>query len=548
MAKRLTMAEIDTILTLHKAGHSNREISALVGVNRETVGKHLARIKAQNQPNAPTGKPLDDPGGCPAGNDADDDPTGVVSQNPSDHPAGGAPPTGSVSSQPHGPPSECEAFREEILAKIEQGLEAVRIHQDLVGDHRDGAPSYYSVRRFIARLRHKTPLPFRRMETGPAEEAQVDFGTGAVVRASDGKLRRPWIFRIVLSYSRKGYSEAVWRQTSEAFIACLENAFRHFGGVPKRLVIDNLKAAVARGDWYDPEIHPKLQSFARHYGTVFLPTKPYTPRHKGKIESGVKYVKRNALKGRVFTSLAEENEFLLNWETQVADQRIHGTTKQQVEKLFEQAERRELLPLPVERFPFFHEAHRAVHRDGFVEVDKAYYSAPPEYVGHRLWVRWDSRLVRLFNDRWEQLIAHAKTEPGRFRTAPEHIPKEKVSAVERGTDALLRQIATIGPHTRQWADAMTQARGVEGVRVLVGLKNLAEKHPSEALEEACRVALSHGAYRLRTVRKLLKHKGQAQQQFEFLAEHPIIRSLSDYSLTSLLQFRKERTHDERQIG
>jgi transposase len=541
MAKRLTMAEIDTILTLHKAGHSNREISALVGVNRETVGKHLARIKAQNQPNAPTGKPLDDSGGCPAGNDADDDPAGVVSQNPPDQPSVGAPPTGSASTQPHGPQSECEAFREEILAKIEQGLEAVRIHQDLVGDHRDGAPSYYSVRRFIARLRHKTPLPFRRMETGPAEEAQVDFGTGAVVRTSDGKLRRPWIFRIVLSYSRKAYSEAVWRQTSEAFIACLENAFRHFGGVPKRLVIDNLKAAVARGDWYDPEVHPKLQSFARHYGTVFLPTKPYTPRHKGKIESGVKYVKRNALKARVFTSLAEENEFLLNWETQIADQRIHGTTKQQVEKLFEQAEQRELLPLPVERFPFFHEARHSVHRDGHLEVDKAFYSAPPEYVGHRLWVRWDSRLVRIYNDRWEQVAVHAKAEPGRFRTAGEHIPKEKVSAVERGTDALLRQIATIGPHTRQWAEAMTQARGVEGVRVLVGLKNLAGKHPSEALEEACRVALSHGAYRLRTVR-------QAQQQFEFLEEHPIIRPLSDYSLASLLQFRKDRNHDERQTG
>jgi transposase len=482
MAKRLTMAEIDTILTLHKAGHSNREIAALVGVNRETVGKHLSRSKAPTQPNAPTGKPLDDPGGFPAGTDAGDDPAAVVSQNPPNAP------TGSASSPPHGPPSECEAFREEILAKIEQGLEAVRIHQDLVGDHRDGAPSYYSVRRFIARLRHKTPLPYRRMETGPAEEAQVDFGTGAVVRTSDGKVRRPWIFRIVLSYSRKSYSEAVWRQTSEAFMGCLENAFRHFGGVPKRLVIDNLKAAVARGDWYDPEVHPKLQSFARHYGTVFLPTKPYTPRHKGKIESGVKYVKRNALKGRVFASLAEENEFLLNWETQIADQRIHGTTKQQVEKLFEQAERRELLPLPVERFPFFHEARHSVHRDGHLEVDKAFYSAPPEYVGHRLWVRWDSRLVRIYNDRWEQVAVHAKAEPGRFRTAGEHIPKEKVSVVERGTDALLRQVATIGPHTRQWAEAMTQARGVEGVRVLVGLKNLAGKHDSEALEEACRVA------------------------------------------------------------
>jgi len=281
---------------------------------------------------------------------------------------------------------------------------------------------------------------------------------------------------------------------------------------------------------------------------VFLPTKPYTPRHKGKVESSVKYVKRNALKGRIFASLAEQNQFLLDWETQIADQRIHGTTKQQVLRLFEQVERGKLLPLPAERFPNFHEARRVVHRDGHLEVDKAFYSAPPEYVGHRLWVRWDGRLVRIFNDRWEQVAAHAKAEPGRFRTAAEHVPQKKVSAVERGTDALLRQIAAIGPHTRQWAEATTQARGVEAVRVLVGLKHLAGKHASEALEEACRVALSHGAYRLRTVRTLLQRKGREQRQFEFLEEHPIIRPLSDYSLESLLQFRKDRKRDECQVG
>jgi len=507
MANRLTMAEIDRILTLHTTEHSNREIADLLGINRETVGKYVARAKAQNQPNAPSGW---------------------------------------NGSSPSGPRSECEPFHDLILAKVEQGFLAKRIHQDLAEDHGESTPSYYSVRRFIARLMRKTPLPFRRMETEAGEEAQVDFGTGAPVRMADGKVRRPWVFRIVLSYSRKAYSEAVWRQSTESFITCLENAFRHFGGVLKRLVIDNLKAAVARADWYDPEIHPKLQSFAEHYGTVILPTRPYTPRHKGKVESGVKYVKRNALKGRVFTSLAEENEFLLNWETQVADQRIHGTTKQQVEKLFMQAERRALMPLPAERFPFFHEAHRAVHQDGHLEVDKAYYSAPPEYVGHRLWVRWDARLVRVFNDRWEQVAVHAKAEPGRFRTAAEHIPKEKVSAVERGTDALLRQVAAVGPHTRQWAEATTQARGVEAVRVLVGLKHLAGKHPSDDLEEACRVALTHGAYRLRVIRQLLVRHGQEQRQFEFLESHPIIRPLSDYSLASLLQFRRERKRDERE--
>jgi len=515
MANRLTMAQIDAILTLHATRHSNREIADLLTVDRGTVGKYIAQAAVQNPPNAPSGN------------------------------EGARQPSGERLSS--GPPSDCEPFREQIRAKIEQDFSAKRIWQDLREEHGDDAPSYYSVRRFVARLNRKVPLPFRRMESLPGEEAQVDFGTGVPVRTLEGKTRRPWIFRIVLSYSRKAYSEAVWRQTTENFLQCLENAFRYFGGVPKRLVIDNLKAAVARADWYDPEIHPKLQSFARHYGTVFLPTKPYTPRHKGKVESSVKYVKQNALKGRVFPSLAEENQFLLDWESQVADRRIHGTTKQQVLKRFEEAERRDLTPLPPDRFPFFHEARRSVHQDGHLEVDKAFYSVSPEYVGYRLWVRWDGRLVRIFNDRWEQVAVHAKAEPGRFRTAAEHIPQEKYSAVERGTDALLRRIAMIGPHTRQWAEATTQARGVEAVRVLVGLKHLAGIHDSEALEEACRVALTHGAYRLRSIRQLLKRRSAEQHQFDFLEEHPIIRPLSDYSLASLLEFRKERYCDACQV-
>jgi transposase len=274
------MAEIGAILTLHKSGHSQRAIADLLEVDRGTVAKYLAQGAPENRPNAPAGNEA-----FAAGL------TGAVFQNPPNAPTGsergdGPGPTSGEGPQPEtalgsGPPSECEPFRQEILAKVEQGLSAVRIHQDLVEDHRDGAPSYYSVRRFVARLMRKTPLPFRRMETEPGEEAQVDFGTAAPVVDAQGKRRRPWMFRIVLSYSRKGYSEAVWRQSTEAFVQCLENAFRHFGGVPKRLVIDNLKAAVARADWYDPEVHPKLQSFAQHYGTVFLPTKPYTPRHSG---------------------------------------------------------------------------------------------------------------------------------------------------------------------------------------------------------------------------------------------------------------------------
>ena len=534
MSNRLSMATIHSVETLHRSGHSNREIARLLALDRGTVNKYVGRLKAasrrksadpsaetpevgtaQNQPNPRTGSEADL---LPPGNGDFSD----------------------LAAAANGPPSLCDPHRETIEQKLDSGLSMTRILQDLKSDH-GFTGSYHSVRRFILRLGKKTPLPFRRMETEPGEEAQIDFGTGAWVVGEEGKRRRPWMFRIVLSHSRKAYSEVVWRQTSDNFIAAIENAFHYFGGVPKRLVIDNLKAAVKRADWYDPEIHPKLQSFAVHYGTVFVPTKPYTPEHKGKVESAVKYAKNNGLKGHTFGSLAEQNEHLLNWEATVADTRIHGTTKKQVRRQFETVEAPVLLPLPRDRFAMFQEARRTVSRDGHLEVDKAFYSAPPEYITRRVWVRWDTRLVRIFNNRWQQIALHAKCEPGKFRTDGAHIPDQKVSAVERGADVFLQRIAAIGPHTKAWSESVIQSRGVQGVRVLVGLKALTGKYRSEELEQACETALSYGAHRLRSIRNLLKRPTrQKQQQLSFIEEHPIIRPLSDYSVESLNEFRKER--------
>jgi transposase len=436
--------------------------------------------------------------------------------------------------------SLCSEFHELIVQMLDRGLQAQRIWQDLVSEH-GFSGKYWSVRRYIAKLGARRPVPFRRLETEPGVEAQVDFGQGAWVVGPDGKRRRPWVFRVILSHSRKGYSEVVWRQNTETFVNCLENALRHFGGVPQRIVLDNLKAAVLEADWYDPEIHPKIQSFAAHYGTVFLPTKPYTPRHKGKVEGGVKYVQSNALAGQSFTGLEEQNEHLWRWESQVADLRIHGTTKRQVRTLFQERERGALQPLPATRFPMFREEQRIVHRDGYVEVEKAYYAAPPEYVGRTVWVRWDSRLLRLFDDRWTALYSHAITTPGRFQTCPGAIPAEKMSAVEKGVQSLLKEVSRIGTKTRDWADAMVQARGVQGTRVLVGLKSLTKQYAADAIERACEVALASGSYRLKTLRELLKRKvGVKQQQFEFTQEHPVIRPLSDYSLETVFEFRRDR--------
>jgi transposase len=550
MSNRLSMAQTQAIQALAATGRSNRAISRELGIDRGAVAKTLSQI--QNQPpvwEAPTGS-ADEITGVAASNSSDE--TTTADSAKVDANATSVSSTTDISSTTHhkdapaASRSECDVHREEIIRKLEQGLSAQRIWQDLVDDKGFGA-KYHSVRRYVAKLQQKTPQLVRRMEVAAGEEAQIDFGTGAWIRFKDaatGKTsrRRTWVFRIVLSHSRKAYSEAVYHQSTEAFVSALENSFRYFGGVPKTLVIDNLKAAVTRADWYDPEIHPKLQSFAQHYGTVILPTKPYTPEHKGKVEAGIKYVKNNGLKGHEFTSLDAENKHLLEWEDRVADTRLHGTTKQQVRQRFEMHELAALLPLPVERFPFFHEGRRSVNRDGHIEVAKSYYSAPPEFVGRDVWVRWDSRLVRLFNEKWEQVAIHARTEPGRFRTDSKHIPKKRVSCIERGANVLLKELAIVGNAVKDWSEAMLQARGVEGIRVLQGLKALASKHDATALNAACETAFSYGALRLRTIRQLLKTSSEAvpQKQFDFLEEHPVIRPLSDYSIESLNQFRKDR--------
>ena len=429
-----------------------------------------------------------------------------------------------------GPASSCRPFRQVIEVKLAQGLSGVRIWQDLAAEHGFGG-SYDSVKRYIRRLGRTRPLPFRRMECSPGQEAQIDLGTGPPIVPSEGRRRKTHVFRIVLSHSRKGYSETVFRQDTDSFLQCLENAFWHFGGVPKTLVVDNLKAAVKNPDWFDPELNPKVQSFCEHYGTVMLPTKPYTPRHKGKIERGIGYVRDNALKGRRFGTLAAANGHLLAWETAVADTRIHGTTRKQVGRVFEEIEAGALLPLPPGRFPSFREAQRSVHRDGHVEVSKAYYSVPPEYAGRRVWARWDGHLVRVFNKRMEVIAVHVQQDAGRFSTHDEHIHAQKFSRVELGAEALLRQTSWIGPDAARWGKAMLADRGIAGLRVLMGLRALTRRYAAEEIDRACEVALSHEMYRLRPIRALLKRgvdTGREQEQFAFLAEHEIIRDMESY--------------------
>jgi transposase len=497
---QLKVNQQQSIVGLHALGWSKRRIARELGLDRSTVRKYLVGISKSPTPQTGSTEP--------------------DQSKPATDPHTGSAALG-------GPASLCEPWREQIEQALERGLSIQRIYQDLVSEQQF-AGSYYAVRRFILRRVGSLELPFRRMECAPGEELQVDFGQGAWV-IENGKRRRPHLFRGVLSHSRKGYSEVVWRQTTETFIRCLENAFRHFGGVTVSVVIDNLKAGVIQADWFDPELNPKLEEFARYYGTVILPTKPAMPRHKGKVEAAVKYAQNNAVAGRTFTSLGDQNLFLAEWERTVADTRIHGTTRQQVGKLFITAEQPALRPLPAMVFPVFEEAPRTVHRDGYVEFRHAYYSAPPEYVGRKVWVRRETRLVRLYNTRREQIALHAEAEPGKFTTDPLHLHSRKRHIIERGTDHLLDRCRLLGPQTGTWAEQMFAQRGPQGLRVMLGLLQLAEKHAVAELERVTLCAVHHGAWRLRDLKRLLDQPANVVQ-LQFLETHPLIRPLDAYRI------------------
>jgi transposase len=514
VSNRLKMAMIETILLLSARGWSTRRIALELDIHRETVARYLAEAHSAAKPaKAPTGSENTE-----------------SEAKPAKAPTGSNQPQAPVETRPlvPGNRSLCEPFRAVIETKLDQGLSAQRIFQDLVSEH-NFPGSYPSVRRFVHQHHPQQQLPFRRMECGPGEEAQIDFGQGAPIQDPNSRRYRPHVLRVVLSYSRKAYSEVVQRQTTESLVRALENAFWYFGGVPQRLVLDNLRAAVTKADWYDPELNPRFRSFAQHYGIALMPTKPYTPRHKGKVERGVDYVQENALKSRLFTSLAEQNTFLLTWEKTVADTRIHGTTRQQVSKLFNDVERALLKPLPPERFPSFHEGQRQVSRDGHVEVARAYYSVPPEYLKRSVWVRWDGRLVRIFSDKMKLIVTHVQNAPGQFSTLREHISERKISGAERGVNWQMGKVRSLGPQCARWAEAMLKERGVEGSRVLQGLLALAGQHRVAELEHVCDIAMSHGAYQLRTLRTLLSQReAVSDETVSFLEKHELIRELSTY--------------------
>ncbi len=515
MANVLKMEKHTRILKLLRLGWSYRRIESETGIRRETISKYdpdhpryAKAAKAPTEAGAPDTLDNQKRPKCP----------------PSLQPDGQAKPTRI---------SSAAEYEDVIREKLALGLTARRIYQDLVADHGYNH-SYDSVKRFVRKLKRRTPAVVAHIHSQPGEEAQVDFGLGApTLKTCPGRNSRyvkPWLFKMVLSHSRHSYEEVVWSQDVETFIGCHQHAFEAFGGVPALIRIDNLKSGVLKAHLYEPELNPLYSAFAEHYGFVVLPCLPRKPEHKGKVESGIGYTQDNALKGLKFDTLVAQNAHLRDWNRRWARTRIHGTIKQQVWAVFIEMERNALQPLPEKPFAYFKVGTRKVHADGHIEVKGAYYSVPHHYLGQSLTVHFNAQWVKALNGT-EVVAFHRRVQPGRFCTQKDHLPENKTLTQEEYKARLLARCASIGEATHTWAQMALKERKQRAFRAIQGLLRLPDKYALDVVEKACEQARKIGSAHYQMVASLCTAISQLEagnEQLELIQQHEIIRDPKDY--------------------
>jgi transposase len=433
--------------------------------------------------------------------------------------------------------SACLPYHELIEAALAKGRNATAIWQDLV-DQSGFTGAYESVKRYVRNLRGaRSPEPCAVIMTAPGEEAQVDYGTGPMVRdPRSGKYRRTRLFGMTLGYSRKSVRLLVFESSAQVWAQLHEQAFRRLGGCVRIVVLDNLAEGVLRPDIYDPTLNPLYRDVLAHYGIVALPCRVAAPDRKGKVQSGVGHAKKAPLKGQRFESLEEAQAYLDHWEEKWADTRIHGTTKRQVAAMFAE-EKPALHPLPLEPFRYYQYGERTVHLDGCVEVEAAYYSAPPRWIGRRVQVQWNLQWVRLLDPASGQLLReHPRENRGRHRIHDEDRPQR----TPLGTLQVLARAQKAGEHIGAFAKAVHREQGQIAVRRIQGLLSSAKKYGAARVDEACAMALEMEVYDCRFVRRYLERN--LQPALTLRQVDPLIRQLTLYR--DLIQERTDSTQDE----
>jgi transposase len=401
--------------------------------------------------------------------------------------------------------STVASYRALVEKLVKEKVETKAIYQRL--QEKGFSGSYMAVYRFVRQLKGQPLRATVRVERQPGEEIQVDFGyAGWLIDPATGKLRRAWAFVMTLSWSRHQYVEFVWDQKVETWLLCHRHGFEYFGGVPERVVIDNLKAAIVKAIQDDPVVQASYQECALHYGFRIGPCRPYTPRHKGKVEQGgVHYVKRNFLGGREATTITQANEEVLIWCQTTAGLRRHGTTKEQPLQRFEETERDRLQPLPAQPYEMAIWKQLTLNRDCYVEFEESYYSAPHRLIGQPVLLCINLKQVRIFDTKYNLLATHDRAiQPGSRQTHLDHLPPELVPGLTLSREGCQRQAQLIGPATSQIVEIYLADPVVDRLPTVGRLLRLQEQYGANRLEAACVRALAFGDPNYRTIKQILE--------------------------------------------
>jgi len=489
-----------TIETLLERGASHREIARRTGVDRKTIRRYA---RSANSPAPATGPSSD---------------------------GGQTPPPRPPAPRPRGAPtlasSACEPHRAWIEAQVSLGRNAMAIYQDLVETH-GFAQRYNSVKRFVARLRARAPERFDVLEFAPGEEAQVDYGQGALTRDARGRYRRPYLFVMTLKYSGKSFRTAVWKTDAQTWASLHAQAFRAFGGVPRYVVLDNLREGVIGPDLYAPELNPVYAALLAHHGCVADPCRVGDPDRKGTVENAIGHTQGTALKGRKFESIEAQNAWLAHWEERWAANRIHGRKKRQVLEMFRE-EQPHLRVLPAEAFRLFRQATRRVDDAGLVQVDGAYYAALPAAPHSEVSVRLYAREIEILAHDGQLLRRHEKSaRKGAFVLAG----ADRLFNPSRETARLLERLARIGPAAAAFGRALFARMDRPGQRAIYGLANLPRRHARPDIEALCAKLLEAQCLSYAALRRALERRQGERAVTEapaLIQSDSTIRALGDY--------------------
>jgi transposase len=486
MPRRITVLELQDILERHRQGQSIKGIRRELG-RHKTVIRKVKRIAAEHgwldpQKPLPTERDLID---AYEGSDGDTD----------------------------GESHALDRFKEDIRRWIKDDYSFVVMHK-LVSERVFCSES--TVRRYVHKNFPKSPKAVMVRQTIAGDVMEVDFGyLGISWDRNTRRRRKTWFFSARLRHSRRAYREVVFDQKQNTFFFCHIHAFEWFGGVPRKVTPDNLKAAIIKASFEDPLVNRAYRSLAEYYGFLISPCLPGRPAHKGGVESDVKYVKRNFFplfkehqrqRGKEILDSEEMAEELDKWNLEVADVRIIQKVGRSPLEIFEEEERVALNPLAAKRWDPVTFKEPSVGTDWRVQFEKAFYSVPYAFIGRTVLVMSNSKIVRIFCDYVEITCHERAMRPWEYKWKAAHAPPNVEKYLNASTQGLRMWAGRLGPSVEAVVRRILDDKVVDGIRPVRGLLRFSQKYSPERLEAACKRALAYETPTYMSVKRILKNE------------------------------------------